>query len=97
MATTGDRYDRSYSGLLKVAVSIPNALFDDAEAAAARLGCSRSKLYAKALEAYLAVEAEHDPVTARLDEIAAELEGAEAGQALDQIGHRLIEDGKWEW
>ncbi|MDE0605444.1 MAG: ChpI protein [bacterium] len=57
---------------MKVAVSIPDAVFEAAEQLAARRGCSRSNLYADALERLLA-EAEDDNVTARLDAVYAEV------------------------
>jgi metal-responsive CopG/Arc/MetJ family transcriptional regulator len=81
---------------MKVAVSIPDELFDDAERAAQRLGCSRSKLFARALEAYLVDEATDDEVTARLDEIAAELETV-PDPAFERAGQLLIDSGMWEW
>ena len=39
---------------MKVSVSIPDAVFVEAEALAKRLKLSRSKLYARALDAYVA-------------------------------------------
>ena len=81
---------------MKVAVSIPDELFDKAERAAQRLGYSRSGLVARALEAYLADDAAHDPVTAKLDAIAAEL-GSSPDPALDRVGRELIDSGGWEW
>jgi hypothetical protein len=51
---------------MKTAISIPDALFDSAEALASRLGVSRSQLYATALARLLA-EHERAQVTARLD------------------------------
>ena len=40
---------------MKTAISIPDRVFDDAEILAQRLGMSRSALYCRAVEAYLAV------------------------------------------
>ena len=69
---------------MKTAISIPDTLFDSAEALASRLGVSRSQLYATALARLLA-EHEHGQVTARLDAIygdtAAEPSRLEAGYA----------------
>lgn len=42
------------AGTAKVAVSLPSDLFDLADAHAARLGVSRSQLYAQAISQYLA-------------------------------------------
>lgn len=81
-----------YTHGVKTAVSIPDQLFADAEAAARRLGVSRSKLYARALEQFLAQQ-ETDSVTARLDELAEELEPG-SGVA---VGRRLIDQGLWQW
>ena len=53
---------------MKVAVSIPDAVFEAAEELAARRRCSRSSLYAQALERLLA-EADADEVTARLNAV----------------------------
>ena len=38
---------------MKTAISLPDSVFEEAEALAERLGLSRSELYAKALQAYL--------------------------------------------
>ncbi|MBH8566138.1 ribbon-helix-helix domain-containing protein [Nostoc sp. CENA67] len=38
---------------MRTAISLPNSVFEEAEALAIELGISRSKLYTKALKAYL--------------------------------------------
>lgn len=38
---------------MKTAISLPDAVFREAESLAAQLGLSRSELYTKALQAYL--------------------------------------------
>ncbi|NET33285.1 MAG: hypothetical protein F6K19_14905 [Cyanothece sp. SIO1E1] len=38
---------------MKTAISLPDQVFEQAEALAQQLGLSRSELYAKALQAYL--------------------------------------------
>lgn len=53
---------------MKTAVSIPDPLFRAADELAARLGVSRSELYARALARELACESA-DSVTARLDTV----------------------------
>lgn len=53
---------------MKTAISIPDRLFDSAEALAARLGVSRSQLYATAI-ARLLSEHERGQIRARLDAI----------------------------
>ena len=81
-----------YTRTVKTAVSLPDQLFADAESAARRLGISRSKLYARALEQFLARQ-ETDPVTAKLDELAEEFEPGSGVAA----GRRLIDQGMWQW
>lgn len=58
--------------IVKVAVSIPDAVFEAVEELAARRRCSRSSLYAEALERLLA-DTDGDDVTARLDAVYAGL------------------------
>lgn len=58
----------SYTSSMKIAVSIPDPLFEAAEQVARRLGLSRSQLYARAIERFLADDPD-DEVTARLDEV----------------------------
>ena len=51
------RYDRSVGATVEVAtktaISLPDSVFEEAEALAQQLGVSRSELYTKTLEAYL--------------------------------------------
>jgi metal-responsive CopG/Arc/MetJ family transcriptional regulator len=51
---------------MKTAISVPDEIFEDADALAARLGKSRSQLYSEAMAEYLT---RHDPetVTERMD------------------------------
>lgn len=53
---------------VKVAVSIPDAVFEAVERLAERRRCSRSSLYAEALQGLLAA-AERSEITARLDDV----------------------------
>jgi metal-responsive CopG/Arc/MetJ family transcriptional regulator len=53
---------------MKTAVSMPDELFNRAEAAARRLGVSRSELYAKAIAEYLQQEQDRT-VTERLNQV----------------------------
>lgn len=82
----------SYTSEVKTAVSIPDELFAEADAATRRLKMNRSQFYARALEMFLASQQE-DPVTEKLNELA-----DEAGSSADTAtGRRLIEQGLWEW
>jgi predicted transcriptional regulator len=53
---------------MKTAISIPDPLFRTAERLARRLGIPRSRLYAQAIERYVA-DSEENGVTARLNEV----------------------------
>lgn len=77
---------------MKVAVSVPDELFERADETASRLGLNRSQLYTRAIQEFLDAQGE-DPVTKRLDELASELD---PGPGAD-IGRRLIDHGAWEW
>lgn len=63
---------------MKTAVSIPDEIFESAEALASRLGISRSQLYATAL-ARLIAEHECSQVTARLDALYGDIDGEPSG------------------
>jgi len=66
--TLTEWYNPSYTSFMKTAISIPDALFQSAEETTERLGISRSELYRRALEHYLA---QHDDevATAKLNEV----------------------------
>jgi metal-responsive CopG/Arc/MetJ family transcriptional regulator len=53
---------------MKTAISLPDDLFESADAMADRLGISRSELYARAMAEYLAKHRDED-ITGRLNEI----------------------------
>lgn len=57
-----------YNFGMKTAISLPDELFESADALADRLGMSRSQLYARAVEEYLAKHRDQD-VTARLNDV----------------------------
>lgn len=56
---------------MKTAISLPDALFESADALADRLGVSRSELYARAVAEYVAKH-EHATLTAKLDQVYAD-------------------------
>ena len=58
---------------MKIAVSIPDPLFAEAERLARRRKLSRSQLYARALEMLVASEDDSD-ITRRLDEVYRDLD-----------------------
>lgn len=57
---------------MKIAISVPDPLFRDAEAVSRRLRVPRSQLYSRALEAFVRRHSDED-VTARLDAVVARL------------------------
>ena len=58
---------------MKIAVSIPDSIYDAAERLAKRLGISRSRLYSSAIERYVS-EARESDVTKSLNKVYAEEE-----------------------
>lgn len=77
---------------MKVAVSIPSALFARADDAAAHEGLNRSQFYARAIEELVRRLGE-DPVVARLNELAGDLAAPDGAAS----ARRLIDTGAWEW
>lgn len=57
-----------YTSGMKTAISIPDALFEEADELARRLGTSRSELYCRAVREYLARHGS-DRVTEALNEV----------------------------
>jgi antitoxin MazE6 len=78
---------------MKTAISIPDKTFRDAEETAARLGISRSELYARAVRAY--VDAENDEhVTEALDAVYAD-EPSELDPALAAAQSAALRRDDW--
>lgn len=80
---------------MKTAVSIPDRVFESAEKLAARLGVSRSQLYAKAL-ASLVEEHREEIITSRLNEIyGADGEKSSLERDVSNLQGRSITREKW--
>lgn len=80
---------------MKTAVSIPDPVFRSAEELAARLGVSRSELYAKALASLIEKHRE-DFITARLNEVyGPEGEHSALEPDVRAIQSRSLEREKW--
>jgi len=78
---------------MKVAVSIPNQLFDSAETLGRKLGVSRSRLYATALAEFLAKHRGRK-TTARLDAVY----GSESGRldpGVRRLQARSLGESSW--
>lgn len=78
---------------MKVAVSIPDRVFAEAERLAAHLKTSRSRLYARALALFIGAHAQ-DRVTERMNAVVDEI-----GAASDSFGQaaarRVFERVEW--
>ena len=80
---------------MKTAISIPNPLFEAAEAFARERGVSRSELYATAVAEYLELHAHHQ-VKERLDAVyAVERGGLDEGVAAMQRRSVAEDDEAW--
>ena len=78
---------------MKTAISLPDELFASADELAERLGMSRSQLYARAVEEYLAKHRDQD-VTARLNDVFGE-EDSGLDPALRRAQGRTLRSSEW--
>ncbi len=87
------RYNRSYTSVMKTAISIPDELFESAEQFAQRRGLSRSELYATALRQYLQ-EHRSEAITQQLDAIYSE-EASTLDPALVRAQTQALSKDEW--
>jgi hypothetical protein len=78
---------------MKTAVSIPDGVFAKAERLARRMKRSRSELYTRALDEYVARHAP-DRITEAMDKVCAEL-GAERDPFVSAAARRVLERSEW--
>ena len=78
---------------MKVAISLPDDLFEDAEYLARRQGKTRSRLYADAIAEYVGAY-RIESVTQQLDAVYGEQVSA-LDPALEQAQIRLLADEDW--
>jgi len=78
---------------MKIAVSVPNEVFERAERLAKRLEVSRSELYSRALREYLACHSP-DEVTQALDGVCGELDSS-ADDFVREASRRVFEGTEW--
>ena len=83
------RYTRS----MKTAISLPDELFESADALAGELGVSRSELYATAVSEYVAKHRDQD-VTARLNEVFG-VDSSGVAPALRRAQARSVGSSEW--
>jgi hypothetical protein len=90
-----DRYHRGHTAPMKTAISIPDAVFEDAERLAKRRGWSRSELYANAVAEYVKGE-RFLGVRERLDAVYGENPADfELDRAVERLQARLPSREKW--
>lgn len=77
---------------MKVAISIPDPIFERAEELATRLGMNRSRLYSRAVEEFVKEHPEHD-VRRRLEEVYAD-QVSELDPLLDELQAQALSE---EW
>jgi metal-responsive CopG/Arc/MetJ family transcriptional regulator len=78
---------------MKVAVSIPDDVFEEADALAARLHTSRSDIYARALAAYVG-EHDHDRVTEAMN-LVVDAVGESAEEFTRLAARRVLDRSEW--
>lgn len=78
---------------MKTAISLPDDLFRHGDALAKRLGVSRSELYARALEEYVAKH-RADQVTKRLNAVYA-TDAGRIDPRLARAQRRRLQQEKW--
>ena len=83
-----------YTGGMKTAVSLPDQVFREAERFARRAKKSRSRLYAEALEEYLARHAP-DEVTEDMNRVVEQLGEPAADRFVAAAGRRVLERVEW--
>ncbi len=78
---------------MKVAISVPDPIFQAAERLARERGIPRSQLFAEALEEYLA---QHDPeaVTAQLNRVY-DAESSKLDESLIRAQSAVLKDEAW--
>jgi len=86
-------YNSCYTSLVKTAISLPENLFRQAEAAARQLKMSRSQLYATALAEFLE-RRRTNKITERLNEIYSEAP-AKVDPALHSAQLKSLESESW--
>jgi metal-responsive CopG/Arc/MetJ family transcriptional regulator len=81
---------------MKTAVSMPDSLFQAADALAERMGISRSLLYRRAVEQYLKAQGE-DIIRESLDELYESEDTSRLDPAVEFLQERSIDSEKDDW
>lgn len=89
---------RGYTPGMKTAISIPDAIFEEAERMARRTKRSRSEIYSRALADYLARHSS-DRVTEAMDRTVAALEGEPEKHGADEFAaaasRKILQRTEW--
>ena len=78
---------------MKIAISVPNEVFERAERLAKRLEVSRSELYSRALREYLARHSP-DELTQALNRVCEGLDSG-ADEFVREASRRVLEGSEW--
>ncbi len=78
---------------MKTAISLPDSVFEQAEALAQQLGISRSELYTKALQAYLK-RYNRDQILLKLNQVYAE-ESSELDSVMARMQFMSLPHEDW--
>jgi metal-responsive CopG/Arc/MetJ family transcriptional regulator len=78
---------------MKTVVSIPNEIFEEAERLAAELRISRSELYSRALQEYMARHAP-DRLTEAMNRVIEEV-GSDVDEFSQRAARQLLERVEW--
>lgn len=78
---------------MKVAVSIPDGVFHDAERVARRLRVPRSHVYARALEAYVRQNSDEE-ITAQFNRVIDKV-GTRVDREWERLGLEVLRREKW--
>ena len=78
---------------MKTAISLPDAVFEEAERLARRLKKTRSQLYREAVMEYLA-RRDPDAVTEAMDRVADQVD-TRSDAWLSEAARRLLEHSEW--
>jgi antitoxin MazE6 len=84
---------RGYTPGMKTAISVPDDVFEEAEALARRARRSRSELYSTAMREYIARHSTDD-VTAALDQVVADVGGA-SDPLVQTAAGRILAASDW--
>jgi len=80
---------------MRTAISIPDTVFEEAERLVTELQTSRSQLYSRALQEFVA---RHSPerVTEAMNRVIDEIGGGEVDEFSRRAAHRVLEQVEWK-